>query len=194
MNGLTAGAAAGLLLLHGAAYAADSATHSSHGSGQASEGSAAGFETSLVGSLVASETMGQASVASTHASLEAVATSAEAGARFVIVSVQFAEEVAVVTLQASADGASAAALAGSEVLEFSVELSRAAFEGSLASSETVLTALVNGTGVAVVANLLTAGAADQAIGYSFALAEDPDVVAFVLLSELGRQLYAAQVE
>ena len=110
-----------------------------------------------------------------------------------IVSLHFAEDVAVVTLRASAAGASAATQSGIEVLEFTVELSRAAFEGSLAASETALTAIVNRTEVAVVATLLTAGSAEQSLGYSFALAEDPDVVAFVLLNELGRQLYAAQV-
>ena len=107
------------------------------------------------------------------ASFEAIAASAEAGARFVIVSLHFAEDVAIVTLRASALGTSAAAQGGLEVLEFSVELSRAAFEGSLAVSETALTAIVNGIEVAVVATLLTAGSADRVIGYSFALAEDP---------------------
>ena len=192
-NGFIAGTAA-FLMLTPAFLAVGSVTVSAQGSSGASEESAAGFETSLVASLVASETMAQASAASAHASLDAIATSAEAGARFVIVSLHFAEDVAIVTVRASALGTSAAAQSGVEVLTFSVELSRIAFEVSLAASETALTALVNGTEVGVVATLLTAGAADQVIGYSFALAEDPVVVAFVLLSELGRQLYAAQVE
>ena len=194
MERLIAGTAAFLMLLAPAAHAADSATASVQGSSEASRGSAAGFETSLVGSLVASDLAGQASVHGARASFEAIAASAEAGARFVIVSLHFAESVAIVTLQASAVGTSAVAHGGLEVLEFSVELSRAAFEGSLAVSETALTAIVNGIEVAVVATLLTAGSAERVIGYSFALAEDPDVVAFVLLNELGQQLYTAQVE
>ena len=193
MNRFTSGAAAVLMLLHAAAYAADSATHSSHGSLQASEGSAAGFETSLVGSLVASGLAGEASVHAAGASLEAIASSAEAGARFVIVSLELAEDVAIVTVHASAVGTSAAAVAGSEVLEFTVEVSRIALEGSLAGTEHTLTAIANGTEVEVVATALTAGSAERVLGYSFALAEDPDVVAFVLLNELGRQLYAAQL-
>ena len=193
MNRFISGAAACLMLLHAAAFAAGSVTHSSHGSSQASEGSAAGFETSLVGSLVASETIGQASVLSAHASFEAIASSAAAGARFAIASVRFVGDVAIVTFVASAAGTSAAAAAGSEALEFSVELSRAAFEASLAGSEGVLTAIVDGTEVAVVATTLTAGTSGQVIGYSFALAEDPDVVVGVILNDVGRQLYAAQL-
>jgi hypothetical protein len=193
MERLIAGTAAFLMLLAPATHAAGSVAVSAHGSSEASRGSAAGFETSLVGSLVASGLAGQASVQGARASFEAIASSAEAGARFVIVSLHFAEDVAIVTLHASAVGTSAAAQSGIEVLEFTVELSRAVFEGSLAASETALTAIVNGTEMAVLATLLTAGTAGQMIGYSFALAEDPGVVAFVLLNDLGRQLYAAQI-
>ena len=124
MERLIAGAAAFLMLLAPATHAAGSVAVSAHGSSEASRGSAAGFETSLVGSLVASALAGEASVHGARASFEAIASSAEAGARFVIVSLHFAEDVAVVTLRASAAGTSAATRSGIEVLEFTVELSR----------------------------------------------------------------------
>ena len=193
MNRLITGTAAALMLLLSQAHAAGSATHSAHGSSQASEGSAAGFETSLVGSLVTSETVGQASIAATHASFEGIAASAKLGARFAIASARFVGEVAIISFAASAAGTSAASAAGSEALVVSVEMSRAAFEASLAGSQRVLTAIVNGEEVEVVPTALTAGSAERVIGYTFALAEDPEVVVCVVLNEVGRQLYAAQI-
>lgn len=182
-----------VFLLPPSAHAAGSVTDSAKGSSQASEGSAAGFETSLVGSLVASEASGQGSILVTHASFDAIASSAELGARFVIAAVRFAGEVAIVSFAAYAAGTSAAAVAGSELLEFSIELSRPAFEASLAASEGVSTAIANGTQVPVVATALSVGSAERIIGYSFALAEDPDVMVGVVLNDVGRQLYAAQI-
>ena len=146
-----------------------------------------------MGSLVASEAVGQASVVATHASFEAIASSAELGARFAIASVRFAGDVAVVSFTASAAIVAGTAAAGSAALAFSVEMSRAAFEGSLAGAEHVLTAVVDGTEVEVLATPLTAGTAERVIGFSFALAEDPGAVVCVVLNDVGRQLYAADL-
>ena len=187
---LIAATATFALLFTSSAHAAGSVTDSAQGSSHASEESAAGFETPLVGSLVASEAVGQGSILGAHASFEAVVSTAELGARFVITSVRFTEEVAIVVFAAYAAGASAAAVAGSDLLAFTIELSRPAFEASLADSLSVLTAIVGGTEVPVVATALAVGSGEQVIGYSFALAEAPGVVVGVVLNDVGRQLYA----
>ena len=184
---IIAGAAVALMLsFHASGGLADSTTASV----TASQGSVAAFELSLVGSLKAADASVHASAQLVRASLHAVEASARLGTELALVSIVYTGTVARLVYRTSAAVAMEASKASGKAIEFSVELSRAAVEASLAASEPLLTAIGKGTAVAVKAVAITAGTAGQVIGYSLVAAASPAVVLSVVLNEVGRQLYA----
>ena len=193
VKGFMAGAAAFLVLIHAGAHAGGSDTASRNVSSGALEGSAAAFELSLVGALVASDTVGTTSIQGTQASMEAIGSAVAHGAAFAIDSVVHSGEVVVVTMRASAEAGAAASVAGSDVIEFSIEVPLAAFEASLAATAIAASATAEGIALAVVAVALTVGSVNEVIGYYLALADNPEIGIATVLNDVGQNLYAAQI-
>ena len=171
----------------------DSATASTTGSLVVSHGSAAGLHLSMVGSLVALDSLGRASAEMTRASLRAMEASADLATGLVVTSVRYVEDVAIVSFRASAASIETTANTASEVIEFTVEISRTALDASLAGSAAALNAMLDGIEVAVVVIPLIVGASGQLIGYQIALTSAPDTVVCAVFNEVGQQLYAGQL-
>ena len=158
-------------------------------SGGSITASVEGIHTSLIGSVTVSQGLVQVSEATVQASYDAIAASAELGKEMVITSVNFVGDVVELTIQASAAGVEASG----EMLEFSLTVSKAAFEASLQGAEQIFEAMVDGVEVAVKSVALVAGATSQVIGHTLVLAATPAVVVGTVLNDLGKQLYAEEL-
>ena len=150
------------------------------------QGSVASFKLSAVVSQVVFELMDRKDDRTENSDFRHIESIADRGSEFVISSVRYAGDSAMVSFRALLDGTT------QEVVKLTADVPREAFDSALAQSGSASTALANGAGVPVVPVPLKAGSAERLIGYSIALASDPSVAVCVLLNELGKQLYVAE--